>query len=266
MATATSTLSVERRYYQSGSACIYYQVVGAGPPLVLVHGLSGSTRWWARNVEPLARRFRVYIIDLIGFGSSRDGEPFVLSRASEHLAGWIDHLGIERASIVGHSMGGFISADLAADHPDRVDRLVLVAAAALPFGRGYLQHSLGLVRGLRHLPLSFLPILFTDAYRAGPGTIWKAARELLSTDIRPKLARIEAPSLLVWGANDAIVPLDIGRRLQRSLRNARLVTLEGAGHTPMWDQPHEFNRLVLDFLAGEAGEPIQARRSHSAAG
>jgi pimeloyl-ACP methyl ester carboxylesterase len=262
---ATKPLAMEHRYYERGATCIYYQVAGAGPPLVLVHGLSASTRWWARNVGALARRFRVYVVDLIGFGGSRDGEPFVLERASAQLADWMEHLGIERANLVGHSMGGFISVDLAADHPHRVDKLVLVAAAALPLGRGYVRHSLGLVRGIRHLPLSFLPILITDAYRAGPKTIWKAAQELLSTDIAPKLARIEAPSLLLWGANDTIVPPDIGRGLERDLPNARLVMLQGAGHNPMWDRPHEFNRLVLDFLTGQEVEAQPAERRHSAA-
>jgi len=239
-----------------GEIPISYQVVGSGKPVVLVHGLSGSSRWWARNVGALAQRFRVHIVDLIGFGSSRDGHNFVLSEAADYLARWVDRLEIERASLIGHSMGGFISADLAANHPERVERLVLVNAVALPFGRNHAQHLVGLLQGLRRLPVGFLPILFTDAARAGPITILKAARELLTTDIRGQLARIHAPTLVLWGANDAIVPLELGQRLADALPNAGLVVIEDAGHNPMWDRAEAFNRVVLDFL--------DARRSSEA--
>jgi pimeloyl-ACP methyl ester carboxylesterase len=215
---------------------------------VLVHGLSGSSRWWARNVGVLAECFRVHIVDLIGFGSSRDGHRFVLSEAADYLALWMDRLEIKRASLIGHSMGGFISAELAANMPDRVERLVLVDAVALPFERSHAQHLLGLAQGLRRLPIGFLPILLTDAYRAGPITILRAARELLATDIRGKLARIHAPTLVLWGANDAVVPLELGQRLAAALPNAGLVVIEDAGHNPMWDRADAFNRVVLDFL------------------
>ncbi len=188
---------IERRCIEIGDVPIAYEVAGSGEPLVLVHGLSGSTRWWAKNVEALGWRFRVHSIDLVGFGESRGGHPFVLREAAGYLATWMDQVGIERADVVGHSMGGFIAAELAADFPDRCERLVLVDAAALPFGYGYLRHLVGLLRALWYTPISFLPVLATDACRAGPLAVLKAARRLLTSDIRPKLARIDAPTLLV---------------------------------------------------------------------
>src|SRR5262245_44334445 len=132
-------IAIEHRRAQVGPAVIHYQVAGAGEPLVLVHGLSGSSRWWGRNIGALARHFQVYMIDLIGFGASRNRHPFVLAEAAGHLIRWMDQLGIARASFVGHSMGGFISAELAADAPARVERLVLVDAAAMPFEPSYLR-------------------------------------------------------------------------------------------------------------------------------
>ena len=243
----TSHIRIERRQARVGPAEIYYQVAGAGDPLVLVHGLSGSSRWWARNITALAGHFRVYVVDLIGFGASRR-HPFVLSEAAGHLIRWMDQLGIERASIVGHSMGGFIAAELAADFPDRTGRLVLVDAAALPNARGYLRHTLDLVRQVQHLPFSFLPVLFGDALRAGPATLWSAAHQLLTTDIRPKLARIQAPALVIWGEYDMLVPLELGRQLCRHLATEELVVIKSAGHNPMWDCPKAFNRVTLEFL------------------
>jgi pimeloyl-ACP methyl ester carboxylesterase len=234
-----------------GSALIHYQVAGAGQPLVLIHGLSGSSRWWSRNIEALARHFRLYVVDLVGFGASRNGHPFVLAEAAGYLARWLRLLGIEQAAVVGHSMGGFIAADLAAEQPELVERLVLVDAAVLPFEQTYTQHTWGMVREARQMRLDFMPTLLGDALRAGIGTIWKAANELLVTDLRPKLARITAPALVIWGENDAIIPLEVGKRLSRYLRYDELVIVKGAGHNPMWDCPRAFNQVVLEFLDGE---------------
>src|SRR5581483_1554615 len=116
----------ERRRIAVGPATIAYEVAGSGPPVVLLHGLSGSSRWWRRNIGALAPHRRVYIVDLIGFGASRGQARFVLAEAAGTLMRWLDLLGLARASLVGHSMGGLIAAELAADAPDRVDRLVLV--------------------------------------------------------------------------------------------------------------------------------------------
>jgi pimeloyl-ACP methyl ester carboxylesterase len=243
---------MEQRRIEVDGVPLHYQVAGAGEPVILVHGLSGSTRWWARNVPALARHFRVYVVDLIGFGQSRGRHPFVLEQAGDSLARWMELADIGRASIVGHSMGGFIALDLAAEFPDRIERLVLVDAAVLPRQGGYARHALGLVRALRHMPLGFLPILITDTWRAGPVTILKAAGDLLTADVRPELARVRAPTLLVWGEHDALVPVPIGEELRGALPQARLVVLKGAGHNPMWDRAEAFNRVALDFLGAGA--------------
>ncbi len=244
-------MQVEARQVAIDDARIYYQVAGTGPPLVLVHGLSASGRWWAKNLPALADHFRTYVIDLVGFGRSRARRRFVLGEAAASLARWLDAIGVERADIVGHSMGGFIAADLAADFPRRVSRLVLVDAAALPIEYGRLRHAIGLARSLRYTPIRFLPLLATDAARAGPVTLWKAANELIASDISEKIARIAAPTLVVWGEHDALVPLGIGQRLAQTIPSARLAVIPGAGHNPMWDRPEAFNQEVLDFLLAE---------------
>ena len=244
----TGAVEIERRRIQIDSVPIAYEVAGVGPPTVLLHGLSGSGRWWARNVGPLSRRFRVHVVDLLGFGGSR-GQPFVLAEAAAYLAAWMERLDLPRASVVGHSMGGFIAADFAAAFPERVERLVLVDAAALPFDARHLRRPRGLVGVARRLPLRFLPILATDALRAGPVTIARAARELLRSDLGPRLATIAAPTLVVWGEHDTLVPLAVGEQLARALPDGRLVVIPRAGHNPMWDQADEFNRVVADFLS-----------------
>ncbi len=154
-------------------------------------------------------------------------------------------------------MGGFISAHMAAQFPERVERLVLVDAAALPLERLSLRQAWRMVRGLPRLPLTLLPVLGTDALRAGPVTLIKALRELLSRDIHLDLARIASPALIIWGEHDATLPLAVGRQLHRHLPQAAFLVLAGAGHHPMWDCPTAFNEAVVQFLGrGHTPTPL----------
>ncbi|HNP73583.1 MAG TPA: alpha/beta fold hydrolase [Kouleothrix sp.] len=234
-----------------GAASIYYETHGSGAPLVLLHGFSGSTRWWGRNVAALARQFQVYIPDLAGFGQSRSAVPFELADAARHVARWMDQAGLERASMVGHSMGGLIAAELAADAPERVARLVLVDSAGLGFDASDVPPVSELLPALRYLPTAFIPPLLGDMRRAGLRTLVRASRALATYDIRAKLAAIRAPALIVWGRYDPMIPLAVGRALARELPHARLAVIDAAGHNPMWDQPAAFNRLLCQFLAHE---------------
>lgn len=236
-----------------GSVEIHYEVRGAGEPLVLIHGLSGSTRWWGKNIDVLAEHYCVYTVDLMGFGRSRS-QRFVLHESAHLLIKWMDRLGIDRASLMGHSMGGYIAAHIAATIPARIRRLVLVDAAVFTMDyRTYPQFAAGVLRGLMILPVDFLPVLVTDALRAGPLTILKAARELLGAEPHHQLPALDTPTLVVWGDQDSVVPTTMGATLCKTLSNAQFALIPNAGHVPMWDQPEQFNRLVLDFLLAEEG-------------
>lgn len=250
MKTQPKLLSVEQRRTTLDSVTIYSEVAGSGAPLVLIHGLAGSTRWWARNIGPLAQHYQVHVVDLLGFGESRGAGAFVLREAAADLATWMDRMGLEQTSFVGHSMGGFIAAELAVDFPSRVDRLVLVDAAALPIDLALMLNPGALIQALRYASFDFLPVLLRDVYWAGVRTLGKAAYELLTSDIRAKLARIQAPTLVIWGEYDLLVPLKLGTRLMRYLpAGTQLTIIKDAGHNPMWDKPATFNRLVMDFLS-----------------
>jgi pimeloyl-ACP methyl ester carboxylesterase len=248
--------SVQRRDVQVGSATMYAEISGAGQPLILVHGLGGSTRCWARNVPALARSCCVHAIDLPGFGRSR-GQRFVLRDAAGLLVGMMDQLGLARTTIIGHSMGGLLAAYVAAQFPQRVERLVLVDAAALPLDHLSLRQAWHLVRRLPHLPLRLLAVLGTDALRAGPVTLIKALRSLRRMDIRLDLARVEARTLILWGEHDATLPLAVGQQLHGYLPQAAFQVIAGAGHFPMWERPTAFNQAVIRFLEhGNAATPI----------
>jgi pimeloyl-ACP methyl ester carboxylesterase len=124
-----------RRTYARRGLPVVSEDLGAGPPLILLHGLAGSARWWSRNLPSLSRFFRVIAIDLPGFGASHRGHWLDLDEVADQLVATMGQLGIDRASVIGHSMGGLIAGGLAADHPERVDRLILVDAAFLSLGR-----------------------------------------------------------------------------------------------------------------------------------
>ncbi len=237
-----------------------YEVAGEGEPVVLVHGLSGSTRWWSRNVGALSEHYRVYLVNLPGFGVGRRAGPrFVLAEATSWLLAWMEAVGLERAHLVGHSMGGYLSLRLAASRPEVVRRLVLVDPAGMPTGRTMLGHLVPLLQAARHGSPRFLPVLVRDALYAGPFTLLLAARDLLAEDVREDLRSVEAPTLLVWGEKDPLIPPSVGDLMQAEISGSSLLVIEGAGHNPMFDRPDEFDAALLDFLGGEK----VSRESHT---
>ena len=235
-----------------GGRPVRYEAAGKGEPVVLVHGLSGSTRWWSRNVSELAERNRVYLVDLPGFGTMRRSRGrFVLAEATTWLSEWMGAVGLERAHLVGHSLGGYVCLRLAASTPEVVRRLVLVAPAGVPTGRSMVGHLGPLLGAALSATPAFLPVLVRDALRAGPATLWRAARDLLAEDVSEDLRRIAAPTLLVWGERDTLVPPATGDLLRKVIEDSRLLVVEGAGHVPMFERPEEFDAALLAFLAGE---------------
>jgi pimeloyl-ACP methyl ester carboxylesterase len=240
-----------QRVAKVGPLTVHYEIAGEGPAVVLIHGLSGSGRWWAYNVPALARRYQVYNVDLMGFGRSR-GQSLVLREAGAWLTEWLQAVGIVETHLVGHSMGGYIATAVAATAPEAVRRLVLVDALVLPMGPGLVRHALDLARAVHYMSLRFLPVLVGDALRAGPRTMWRATREVLSADLSSRLGAVQAETLVVWGERDMLLAPELGHELAKRLPKARFVCVEGAGHNPMWDRPQRFNELLLEFLAGDA--------------
>lgn len=241
----------EREVRVSGRR-VRYEVAGEGEAVVLVHGLSGSTRWWARNVPYLAEHHRVHLVDLPGFGAMRRlRRHFSLVEAASWLSAWMDAVGLPRAHLVGHSMGGYVCLRLAANRPEAVSRLVLAAPAGVPTGRSMLGHLVPLLGAAYLARPSFLPVLLRDGFRMGPFTLWRVARDLLAEDVREDLRSITAPTLLIWGEKDPLVPPAVGTLMREGIPDSRLLVLKGAAHVPMFDRPDEFNKVLVDFFAGD---------------
>ena len=251
-ALAGETRLLQRVTHVAGTD-VHYQVAGQGEPVVLVHGLSGSSNWWVRNIPALAGNYTVYLVDLPGFGAmSRFPGQLMLSELTTWLLQWMDAVHLERIRLIGHSMGGAIAIQCAAQRPGAVSQLVLAAPAAIPAGhRTLMSYVPPLVGTLAATTPSFLPILAYDALRAGPRTLFRMSRALLTHDVRDELRQVTAPTLLMWGRRDTLVPPSLGHAMRQEVAHADLLLLDGAGHVVMYDRPAAFNRAVLAFFAGQ---------------
>lgn len=251
---------VRRSTVEAAGFRIYSLERGSGPDTVaLLHGLSGSSRWWDRNLGPFSEHFRVLVPDVIGFGRTRTRQRLPdLPAIAGVLAEWMDAVGAPALHLVGHSMGGQIAIHLAARFPERVRRLVLVDAAGIPrvSGPGDLfRFAAEIAAPARWGDPAFLPTIVGDALVAGPRTIARALAHIVRDDVRPLLPRISAPTLVVWGGRDRFLPLEHARVLREGLPHSRLVVLPEAAHNPMVDRAEQFNAAVLRFLRGaEVGE------------
>lgn len=247
----------------------------AAPAVIFLHGFGSSLHTWDAVAQGLEADFRVIRLDLPGFGLT-GADPtgdYTDERAAVILLALMGRLGLERAALVGSSMGGRIAWRFAAAHPGRVTRLVLMApdGFASP-GIGYEQPPRVplLMRVLPYTLPDFLlrpsltpaygdPSVVTEAvfarYRAmmlAPGVrqaiLDRMAQHLLLPP-EPLLARITLPVLLLWGEQDRMVPISNAQDYRRALPDARLVQLPGIGHVPMEEAPAEVVRALRDFLA-----------------
>lgn len=148
-------------------------------------------------------------------------------------------------------MGGYICIWIAAHHPEVVSRLILVSPAVLSKIHSIFGYAMPLLLAIRYLTPAFFLILAYDALRAGPLTLLRAAQDLLSEDAQEDIKKIAAPTLLVWGENDTLVPPSLGHILRTQIPNSRLVILKKAAHVSMYDQPQQFNAVAEAFLRGE---------------
>jgi pimeloyl-ACP methyl ester carboxylesterase len=259
---------------------VSYVEMGEGPALVFVHGLAGCWQNWLENIPHFARSHRVIAIDLPGFGESElPHEDISMPGYGRLVDAFLGEIDVERASIVGNSMGGFIAAEVAVSHPGRVDKLVLVSAAgvmtvrnaelavakrlARSFHAGsarVLARREGLVRrrGLRRLILYGIvrhpellqpELVYEIASGAGKPGFLDAFKAIHDYDFRDCLPEIERPTLIVWGRNDRIVPAGSAYRFEQLIPDSRRVIFEDTGHVPMIERPALFNRLLEDFLA-----------------
>lgn len=246
-------------------------VVGAGPVVVLIAGLGATHRLWGELPLVMARRCRVVAIDNRGVGDSRDGEPFTLEGMARDLLAALDDLGIDGFRLLGASLGGLIALHTALAAPSRAEALVVASSAARLTAHG--RRSMEMLRDLlRHLPptrmgAALMTLAFAPAFHgrfAGfvrdtaalygpepadvPGALAQAEHLLGGWDLRPALAALPCPTLVVAGDRDPIVAREDTAEIAAALPRAELVRIAEAAHSVLAEGGGALLDRILDFL------------------
>lgn len=267
---------------------ISYVQKGAGPVLLLIHGIAGSLETWQSVIDPLARNATVLAVDLPGHGaSSPGGGDYSLGSLAAGLRDLLVALGHERATIVGHSLGGGIAMQFSYQFPEMTERLVLVSsgglglevnaalrAAALPGANLFVSVTAEATRrvsglvgrliggtgvsspGLEELIRSYASLADSDrraAFLATVRSVVGLTGQTVGAGDRLYLAQ-DLPVLLVWGANDPIIPVEHGRAAHELLPDSTLVVFDGVRHFPHVEAPERFVVALEEFCA--AAEPM----------
>lgn len=223
------------------------------PPIVLVHGLGVSSRYFVPTMRALAADFAVYAPDLPGSGrSARPPRVLDVAGLAVALESWLDAVGLERVSFLGNSMGCQVLVELALRAPARIERLVLVGPTVDPRWRTPWRQLPRWAREALREPASLLPLLIRDYLRFGPLRFWRTARLALADLVEEKLPRVAAPALVVRGARDAFVSRAWAERIARLLPRGRFVEVQRAAHAVNYSAPSELAALVRSFVANPA--------------
>lgn len=246
------------------SAKVHLLKGGQGQALLILHDDVGNPGWLHFH-EELARRFTVYLPAHPGYGGSERLEWMRSVRDLAIVHTWLlKHLRLESLSVVGLGFGGWVAAEMATMHPRQFERLVLVGSVGLQPSRGEIVDQF-LLSGEEYARLGFHDrAKFEELYGGQPSVdqkeTWEINREMtariawkpymFNQALPFLLPGVDTPTLIVWGGEDKIVPLDCGRRYLEVLSSARLEVLPGCGHRVDVEKPKELAALVVDFVAG----------------
>jgi pimeloyl-ACP methyl ester carboxylesterase len=269
LASATSLFAqaLEPKQVDVYGAKISYLEAGSGPSVILLHGMGANKNHWRSTITALAPKFHVYAPDQVGFGTS--DKPMINYRVStlvDFLGELMNKLAISKATLVGNSMGGWVAADFAIKHPAAVDRLVLVDAAGL------------ITRSVTREQLAFLnpatlddartcltrvfankafvndmtvQMFFTDRMRAGDQyTIERLIDSVIRREdnLNDRLGGIKAPTIVIWGRGDELLPVADGEAMAKQIPGAQKVIIDNCGHAPQIECPQPFQAALVKFL------------------
>ena len=266
---AAPAQAAAEKYATIYGAKIRYLEAGSGPVVILLHGLGGDASNWASTVGPLSQKYRVIVPDQIGFG--RSDKPMINYRVGtlvDFLDGLCKELKIERASLVGNSLGGWTAAAYTLAHPEKVERLVLVDAAGFaitgdldprvlnglnPSTRDAVKQVMSLVFYNKQLYANdaAIDLLFARKMTAGDGyTIQRFIDSITRGEdvLDNRLANIKQPTLIIWGREDGLTPLAMGERFKKEISGSELFIIEKCGHVPQLEKAAEFNSSLMKFL------------------
>lgn len=250
------------------------------PPLLLLHGVGGHAEAYIRNLASHGEHFDVWAIDLIGHGwTDKKAEDREIRQYVDHVLRVLDTLGFEKASISGESLGGWVASRIAADHPERVDRLVLNTAGGSQADPVVMERLKTLsMRAASEPTWEFIKarvewlmadkskayddlVACRQAIYAQPGMAEAMKHNMVLQDMETRkrnliypadYGRITAPTLVLWTSDDPTADVSEGRRIASMIPGALFTVMAGCGHWPQFEDPETFNRIHLAFLKNEA--------------
>lgn len=262
---------IRTRYLQSGD--------DGKPALILLHGVGGHAEAYIRNLEAHRPHFNTWAIDMRGHGwTDKADHDLEIAHYVEHILGFMDRVGIRKASFSGESLGGWVASRIAADHPERVERLVLNTAGGSQADPVVMERLKTLsLRAAQDPNWEFIKArlewlmadktkVFDDLIatrqsiysQAGMANAMKYNMALQEMDIRRRnlmlpqdYGRIQAPTLVLWTSDDPTADVSEGRRIASMIPGALFVVMDGCGHWPQFEDAGTFNRLHVDFLTGQ---------------
>ena len=273
--------SLSPQTIQINGHAIFYVVKGEGDLLLLIHGYGAGSWVWEKQIDILSKNYRVYALDIIGYGySDRPRIEYTPETYIHFLRDFMDGLGIERATLIGNSMGGGIAWAMAALFPKRVKRLILIDCVppdVLAQVRNESFRTLAVVKDIPFLPYLVIasrnmnsirrilqeclfdrrlitPALLSRQFELirFKGSSWVLYSTLKHAKATSKmgdyLSLIDHPTLLIWGEQDLVFPPSVGESLHQAIKGSKIHLINKSGHIPMWETPEEVNRAILDFL------------------
>lgn len=250
---------------------VHYETFGRGKPVVLLHCWLGSWSYWLSTMEYLAaHKYKTYALDFWGFGESAKQGSFSVTEYVGMVDQFMTRMGLERAPVMGHSMGGTVSLSLALMYPQRVSKVAVVGSPVVGSGlalllklSGYRQVAgmLYAFPGLMSLVIKFLSLVYAKDWRTLYDMLKKdlsrttmesfsaSIRDLRFTDLRPQLGELHIPAMGIYGRKDNVVDPKQGELIRQGIKNHVVHYFEKSGHFPMLDETERFHTTILEFLA-----------------
>lgn len=235
---------------------VHYEALGRGRPVVFLHGWAGSWRYWINAMQVASTSFRAYALDLFGFGdTSRDPLHYPLDKQADLINRFLEEMGIGKVALVGHDLGALVALSFIKQWPKSVDR-VMAINCPLEYdslnARMRTASATELVEWLTSRTPEAIAAL-SDASKVDPQAVSASMAGLQANNIFADIRNLGVPGLFVYGSNNPAIILPSQEKSDSFPMHMHQVTLEGAGHFPMVDNPTQFNRLMTDFLALESG-------------
>jgi len=228
---------------------VRYYETGDGPPVLLLHGAGATARFWKPLADRMSPMFRVIAPDLPGFGGSQmPGYINSVSDYSRFVLKFLDALGIDRASVVGSSMGGWVACWFAVDFPGRVAKLVLISPAGLYFEEKPPMPVDDIIKGIE-AACDELGEAAAEDFRHNAETIKTLVNKGgFEPDLIQCIREVRTPTLIIWGSDDPVIPPEYAGAFMAAINGSALQIIEGAGHVPQSERPDETMLAIKRFI------------------